>query len=186
MTCFCNFWVPRSRHVTRTLPDAESFHEVSLLTHCATNDNSWPREKIAEECSSCCVGAVNLAERVCLELSLIFIDSGLSALVPLYLFETKQPPDEGYIRHALSYFPTITPWSWTTTISVPCLPLGYVDPPYVSQYCQWPRGAPISNLCPPHPICTVRVTFLYLLDILRPHSIYKAFVIVRPSRSSSD
>jgi hypothetical protein len=68
----------------------------------------------------------------CLELSLIFMDSGLSALVPLYLSETKQPPDEGYIRHALSYFPTITPWSRTTTTSVPCLPLCYVDPAYVS------------------------------------------------------
>jgi hypothetical protein len=107
----------------------------------------------------------------CLELSLIFMDSGLSALVPLYLFETKQPPDEGYIRHALSYFPTIIPWSWTTTISVPCLPLGYIDPAYVSQYCQRPRGPPISNLCPPHPICIVRVTFLYLLDILRLQSL---------------
>ena len=70
-------------------------------------------------------------------------------------------PDEGYIRHALSYFPTIIPWSWTTTISVPCLPLGYIDPAYVSQYYQWPRGSPISNLCPPHPIYTVRVTFLF-------------------------
>lgn len=92
-------------------------------------------------------------------------------LVPLYLSETKQPPDEGYIRHAFSYFPTITPWSWTTTISIPCLPLGYVDPTYVSQYCQWPRGAPISNLYPPHPISTVRVTFLYLLNILRLQSL---------------
>jgi len=84
----------------------------------------------------------------CLELSLKFMDSGLSALVPLYLSETKQLPDEGYIRHVLSYFPTITPWSWTTTSSIPCLPLGYVDPAYVSQYCQWPRGAPTSNLIP--------------------------------------
>lgn len=84
-------------------------------------------------------------------------------------------PDEGYIRHALSFFPTITTWSWTTTISVPCLPLGYIDPAYVSQYCHWPRGAPMSNLCPPHSIFTVRVTLVYLLDILRPHPIYKAF-----------
>jgi hypothetical protein len=114
----------------------------------------------------------------CLELSFILMDSGLSALVPLYLSETKQPPDEGYIRHALSYFPTITPWSWTTTIFVPCLPPGYVDPTYVSRYCQWPRGAPISNLCPPHPIHIVRVTFLRLLDILwlqslRHHSTFQ-------------
>lgn len=109
--------------------------------------------------------------------------SCLSALVPLYLFETKQDPDEGYIRHALSYFPTITPWPWTTTILVPCLPLGHLDPAYVPQLntANRPRGAPMSNLCPPHSICTVRDTFLYLLvlDILRTHPIYKAFVVIR-------
>ena len=69
-----------------------------------------------------CLGG-ELGRAGCLELSIISIDSGLLALVPLYLSETKQPPDEGYIRHALSCFPTITPWSWTITISVPCLPI---------------------------------------------------------------
>jgi hypothetical protein len=43
---------------------------------------------------------------------------------PLYLSETKQLPDEGYIRHALSYSPSIASWSWTTTMSIPRLPLG--------------------------------------------------------------
>jgi hypothetical protein len=138
---------------------AESSHEVSLLTNCATNDNSWPREKIAEECSSCCVGAVSLAEWLLGTVPHIHGLWPVSAGSSLFV-RNQTAPDEGYIRHALSYFPTITPWSWTTTISVPCLPLGYVDPAYVSQYCQWPRGAPISNFCPPHPICTVRVTSL--------------------------
>ena len=100
----------------------------------------------------------------CLELSIISMDSGLLALVPLYLSETKQPPDEGYIRHALSYFPTITPLSWTTTTSVPCLPLGFVDPIDVSQYC-WPRGTTMSNLCPRYPIlhstCHVSLSLRY-------------------------
>jgi len=177
MTCFCNFGVQRSQHVTRTLRDAESSHEVWLLTNCATNDNSWPREKIDEECFSCCVGTVSLAVASCLELSLILMGSGLSGPGSSLFVRNQTAPDEGYIRHALSYFPTITPWSWTTTISVPCLPLGYVDPAYVSQYYQWPRGAPISNLWPPHPICTVRVTFLYLLcflglQSLRHHSTF--------------
>ena len=112
-----------------------------------------------------------------LELSIIYMDS---ALIPLYLSETKQSPDEGYIRHALSYFPTITSWSWTTTTSVPCLPLGFVDPAYVSQYCQWPRVTPMSNLCPRCPIFTVRVISLSLrypqtlshLQSLRHHSTF--------------
>lgn len=107
--------------------------------------------------------------------------SCLSALVPLYLFETKQDPDEGYIRHALSYFPTITPWPWTTTILVPCLPLGHLDPAYVPQYCQWATWCTHVQSLPTSSICTVRDTFLYLLvlDILRTHPIYKAFVVVR-------
>lgn len=102
----------------------------------------------------------------CLDLVLIFTGSWLvkRASPGSSLFVRNQTaPDEGYIRHAFSYFPIITPWSWTTTIFIPCLPLSYIDPTYVSQYCQWPRGAPISNLYPLHPMSTVRVTFLLSL-----------------------
>ncbi len=139
------------------------------LTNCATNSNSWPREEITQECSSCCVGVVSLAQWVAWNcpsfMGLRLVRPGSSLFVP-----NQTGPDEGYIRHALSYSPTITPWSWTTTISVPYLPLSYVDPTYVFQYYQWPRGAPIS--IPAHPIAYtpyVSHFFISLNPLASPH-----------------
>ena len=118
----------------------EGSHEVSLLANCATNDNFVAKRENRRRVFLVLCWGSELGGADCLEMPLMFMDLGLSALVPLYLSETKQPPDEGYIRHALSYFPTITPWSWTPTISFSWLPLGYLDPAYVPQYCYGPRG----------------------------------------------
>ncbi len=73
VTCFCNFWVPRS--------------------------------EITDECSSCWVGPVSLAQRVAWNRPSWSWSRTMTGRRPgsSYLSETKHPPDEGYIRHALSY-----------------------------------------------------------------------------------
>jgi hypothetical protein len=73
----------------------------------ATRDNSGGKEMLLKICSFGYVWAVSLALGVALGLALIFNDS-VCTRDPFYLSETKQVPDEGYIRHALSSSPTIT------------------------------------------------------------------------------